>query len=168
MPNNVVQVQGLFGPTVYQKEPDEAGSATSLRLPFSDITPTIREQLKSLGFRCHHEERYWELGPRQFTTEKEQLLRTLLESGELPAGSPRSPAVTPTKRRLAPNGAAAFDAASDMQQPERQQLAEGEEAVIELHEGTASHVTLRRSADGSVVLQGAGLWNIRWVRQFCC
>lgn len=52
-----------------------------------------------------------------------------------------------------------------MQQAERQQLAAGEEAVVELHEGTASHVTLRRGADGTVTLQGAGLWNIRWVRQ---
>ena len=41
MPNNVVQVQGLFGPTFYQRGP-EAGGGTSLRLPFSDITPTIR------------------------------------------------------------------------------------------------------------------------------
>lgn len=71
--------------------------------------PTLgSEQLKALGFRCHHEERYWELGPRQFSAEKEQLLRTLLESGELPAGSPSSPAITPTKRRA--NGAAAFGA----------------------------------------------------------
>lgn len=42
MPNNVVQVKGLFGPVVYQREPDQAGGGTSLRLPFSDITPTIR------------------------------------------------------------------------------------------------------------------------------
>lgn len=70
--------------------------------------PLGSEQLKALGFRCHHEERYWELGPRQFSVEKEQLLRTLLESGELPAGSPSSPAITPTKRRA--NGAAAFGA----------------------------------------------------------
>ena len=72
--------------------------------------PHGSEQLKALGFRCHHDERYWELGPRQFSAEKEQLQRTLLESGELPAGSPRSPAVTPTKRRLGASGAAAFDA----------------------------------------------------------
>ncbi|KAI7836806.1 hypothetical protein COHA_009350 [Chlorella ohadii] len=155
---NVIQVQGLFGPTVYQR--DDTDKGTSLRVPFCDATPAIREQLKALGFRCHHDERYWELGPRQFSAEKEQLLRTLLEVGELPAGSPRSPAVTPTKRRFGASGAAAVDAGS-MQQPDRQQLAAGEEAVIELHEGTASHVTLRRSADGTVVLQGAGLWNIR-------
>lgn len=37
--------------------------------------------------------------------------------------------------------------------------------MIELHEGSASHVTLRRSADGMVTLQGAGLWNIRCA---CC
>lgn len=53
---------------------------------------------------------------------------------------------------------------------QRQQLAAGEEAVIELHEGSASHVTLRRSADGMVTLQGAGLWNIRCAccPEMCC
>lgn len=84
-----------------------------LRFAGSPLPPACllgREQLKALGFRCHHDERYWELGPRQFSAQKEQLLRTLLEAGELPAGSPRSPAVTPTKRRLGASGTAAFDA----------------------------------------------------------
>lgn len=40
--------------------------------------------------------------------------------------------------------------------------------MVELHEGTASHVTLRRADDGTVTLQGAGLWNIRWVWQLSC
>ena len=46
MPNNVVQVQvqGLFGATFYERlsSSGEPGGPPALRLPFSDITPTIR------------------------------------------------------------------------------------------------------------------------------
>lgn len=42
MPNNVVQVQGLFGPAFYEREVGSPEGSTSLRLPFSDITPAIR------------------------------------------------------------------------------------------------------------------------------
>lgn len=115
--------------------------------------PRCRDALRQLGFRCHYEERYWELEPRHFSAEREEQLRALLREGELPEG-----VVSPRKHRRSGEGVAAGGADAEAQE---QQLQEGEEAVTEFHEGSAAHVLLRRGADGYVTLEGAGLWNIR-------